>query len=172
MRIFNYINLLFFKIFDFLDRKLTLKYQLTIIKSYCFFGVPVGMFLPEIIMIFVNDKYTYNYESSIYTFVIDMIVISPMIYNYIRHIRIYNKLMSKLDFMDTTDTYDIKAKYNYNDFQKGEIYKIEVDSYSGHFYISNTYRNYSIKDIINKFDVDDIKDKRRRKLNKLKSIYK
>ena len=89
--------------------------------------------------------------------------------------RLYKIFTNKFDSTDTTKK--IIAKFNYKEFKKGETYEVKYypSSFSSKeiFIISNNIfgLDVSLKNVINKFDLDNLKEKRLKKLKKLKSLW-
>lgn len=174
-KFYFYIQNFFLKLLNYLDYKHTLKEQERLLKSFWFFGVPIGLLLPQLIFFIFSEEYSFKYSVIISTFIFDIIFTSPLIFNYFRHIKIYRNFYLKvLINQEQYSLYDVKSKYNYLSFNKNEIYKVKIiDPWNDNLIIiTDGNNNFIFKNIVNKFDIDSKKQKRKEKLNKIKSLYK
>lgn len=167
------------RFFRFLDRKLTARRQKAIITSYLFFGVPVGYIGSQIAKIISLgwDKYQFSLLSMIFLFSFDILIMLPFIINYFRHRKKFNNIIKKIE---PDKELKVKALFDFDDFIKNHVYKIENISFLTNYglYKNNSYLvvdskgfHNRLKDIINKFELDDIKEERLKKLRKLKRLW-
>jgi len=163
----------------YVDRKLTAESQKQQIKLFLFFGYPIGYLCVEIIKIIIFGwaKYNFSISNCIFTFILDVIIALPLIINYFLHKRKYKQIINKIK--DKSD-FNVKALFDFQDFKKGQSYPCYFDEilnkgkYSFTYYVCikhNTngwyYWEIELKNVINKFELDDIKDDRLKKLKKI-----
>ena len=154
------------------------------IKSFLFVGFPIGYSVIEIIklIIFGLSKYHFSIPNCIFTFVFDSFLISPLIINYFLHKIKYKQLINKIK--DRSE-FNVRSLFDFNDFKKGQSYVCyftEIINKKGittptYYVCKNSqtatlklglfYYEIELKDAINKFELDDIKQDRLKKLNKL-----
>ena len=182
------------RLLNYFDKRYTLTEQKRFISSFLLFGMPIGYTFSQLIGILLIswDKYHFSYFNLFFTFIFDLLFCSPLIINYIRHIRRYNKIIKRLNYLkpiesESKNKFSVKALYDYRKFKKGESYFINIfDLYktkliapkwkqlrfakmSDNFiYIENEYDIHFLGEVINKFELNDIKEERRKKLEKLK----
>lgn len=171
----------------YIDKKLPYKSIKSYVQSFLFFGAPVGLIAVEITKIIVYGGFSaykekFDINAIFFTLFLDIVISLPFIINYIKHKRRYKKILQKLDDKEEQKPKDkkhyVRALYNYKDvFIKGEIYELEPNwgwirpLKNGYNIIkNNSYSTYKLEDYINKFELEDIKEERRKKLKKLKRI--
>lgn len=151
--------------------------------SFLFFGVPIGYLVGEGIKIWMYSwiKYHFSIESLLFTLFFDLILISPLIINYFIQMKKQKLLIKR--YYNKTLIYKVKAKFDYKEFKKSELYEIHAED----FIVNNDKKIYffviptnnfphpanmeALEDIINKFElVDNLKEQRRKKLKKLTKI--
>jgi hypothetical protein len=93
-------------------------------------------------------------------------------------------LIKDIEYYNKTLIFKVKAIFDYKEFKKGELYEIDVDVYHINKRLcfdvipeNSSSKLYwlaqSLDEMINKFDlVDDVKEERRKKLQKLKKLHK
>lgn len=163
----------------FIDRKFTFYDQKSYVISFLFFGAPIGYLFVQGIDVLVQgwEKYNFSAYNLLGNIITNLVILSPLIINYIRHTRKYNKIYKKI-IENPNHKYKVKALYDYKNFIKDNVYDIEEEHIFMNFdkigvlYIINNNNQYlPLKNIINKFELDDIKEDRLRKLKKLKKIW-
>lgn len=158
----------------FIDRKLAFKEQINYVKSYLFFGAPLGYIFYESLKYFFDPKYTFSFGNLIVTIIVDLLFASPLLINYYKHTKKYNRMHKKIQ---ENPKKRVKAIFNYREFIKGESYEIQCDilmNNNENEYVldKNGYNWCFLKDNINKFDLDDIKEERLKKLKRLSKLWK
>lgn len=163
----------------YIDSKFTLYDQKAYIISFIFFGVPLGYSFVQIMTILISgwEKYHFSMYNLIGNLTTNFLILSPFLINYIRHTKRFKKIYKKV-IENSKNVYRVKALFTYSPFIKGSYYEICKDSYIMNFdkkniifIIDDNKKQYPIKNIINKFELDDIKEDRLRKLKKLKRIW-
>lgn len=161
----------------FLDRLFTIKQQRVYLTMFLFFGMPIGYLCGQGITILSKGWNNYHFEplNMIVTLFADFILITPLIINHFKYQSKYTKIFNKY-LENKNKNYQVKAVFNYDNFVKGETYQIFEKSH-----LFNVGMNkkiylcmedcegnlYNLEDLINKFDLNDIKEERRKKLKKL-----
>jgi len=174
----------------FLDSKFSFDRQRSFLNSFIFFGMPIGYLIVQGITIWSKgwDKYNFNIGNLFFSIIINLLIVSPLIVNYIIQRKKYNLIIKK--FQNKTLSFKVKAIMNYSislnssNFVKGEIYDIQILNllnptwFRNKCYImiinNNQWRSTNnFYDIINKFElVDTLKEERKNKLEKLQKIMK
>ena len=150
----------------FIDKYQTYNDQVSYLKSMTYFGFPFGYIISKIFAIAIIGWEKWHFSFSDLFIVFYLLILSPLIYNYFKHKKRYDNLIKKVN-LNTNKDYTVKALYNYKHFIKGKSYKIRFDQFDNNFYIEY----YPLKNLINKFDLDDIKEERLKKLKKLKRFW-
>lgn len=167
------------RLLKYIDRKFTLYDQKTYMVSFVVFGMPLGYLFSQGVNVYMKgwSEYHFSIYNLIGNLITNLVILTPIIYNYIRHTKKYNKIFIKM--RDNTNTkYKVKALYNYDVFTEGISYEISTESVFMNFdkheflYVLDNHMTYPLKNIINKFELDDIKEDRMRKLKKLKRIWR
>jgi hypothetical protein len=166
------------KLLNYIDKKFTLQDQLVYIISFLFIGMPLGYLFSQGINILIYgwEKYHFNKYNLLGNITTNLLILTPLIINYIRHIKKYNKICKKI-LENYNHKYKIKALYDYKNFIKNDLYDIDTDyvfrngDKKFEFFIMQNHNIYNMRNIINKFELDDIKEDRLRKLKKLKRIW-
>lgn len=158
-------------ILNFVDKHYTYVEQVRYLKSMAFFGFPLGYILPKIYLIIAKgwENWHFSLSDLIVIVIVDLIWMSPFIYNYFKYEKKYLKTIKRIS-LNSNKEYKVKALFDYKNFIKGQTYKVYFDGVDQDFYIDDYY--YPLKNLINKFDLDDIKEERLNKLNKLKKLWK
>ena len=180
------------RLINFINKKTTFSQQRRMIKAF-FIGGVIGSIVTQIILyFFVNLEYNINklIFNIIFSIVFNFIIASPLIFAYIKnrikYINLIYKIRLKLlsgAFPDTTisplDTgISVKVIYDFQKLLKGEVYEVGIMPTSIFYktsfvaYIHGKYTKLYLEDFINKFDIVDIKEERRRKLNKIQRWLK
>lgn len=156
----------------FIDRKFSSQEQLDYLKGYLFFGAPLGFIVVEGFKYFFMSNYNFSIFNLIGTIITDFLVASPLIINYFKHKNKYNKIVKKIK--DNPKLNKVKAILDYKNFIKGEVYELDIyDQYIFVFCKNNCHiGQYRLKNCINKFELDDIKEERLNKLKKLNKLWK
>ena len=177
----------------FIDNKLSFDRQRSYLISFLFFGVPIGG-----LTIWSKgwDKYNFSISSLIFSLIMDLMIASPLIINYIRQIKKYNLIVKK--FHNKTLSFRVKAKMSFSlslnssEFVKDRMYEIQVFDetyihkvwhhpntwFHSDFDIviicDNKWRSTTnFFDVINRFEiVDNLKEERKKKLERLQKIMK
>lgn len=160
----------------FIDSKLTASEQSWHLKTYMFIGAPLGCITVEVSKYFFISTYKFNILTLILTFIIDLLIATPFIINYFKHKKKYDRIVKKIQ--DNPKLNRVKALFNYRNFIKNESYELKSFLFDNKknktIYIdsgNNLYSYYTLKDNINKFDLDDIKEERLQKLKKINKLY-
>lgn len=161
----------------YIDKKMTADKQKFQIKSFLFVGFPIGYSIVEILKLIVFGwaKYHFSISNCIFTFIFDVVLISPLIINYFLHKRKYKQFLNKIK---DKKEFKVRALFDYRNFVKGQSYTCFFDQIFGKekftyficnrpFITNHDYSEIELKDNINKFELDDIKEDRLKKLNKL-----
>lgn len=153
----------------FIDKYQTYNDQVSYLKSMTYFGFPFGYIISKIFAIAIIgwEKWHFSFSDLFIVFFVDLIILLPLIYNYFKHKKRYNNIVEKIQ-LEPNKEYTVKALYNYKNFFKNEHYKLSIYEFN-EIYIGSTF--YTLKDLINKFELDDIKEERLRKLKKLKKLW-
>lgn len=156
----------------FIDRKFSSEEQLDYLKGYLFIGAPLGYIIVEGFKYFFISSYYFSIINLIATIIIDLTIASPLIINYFKHKNKYNKIIKKIK--DNPKLNKVKAIFDYKDFIKGEVYDLDIYNQFIFVFCKNNYHigQYRLKNSINKFDLDDIKEERLNKLKKLNKLWK
>jgi hypothetical protein len=160
----------------FLNKKSNLKDQRSYLTIYLYFVVPLGYLISQGVSILTKgwSQYHFNATSFASLIIMDLLLVSPLIYNYYKQSRKYKKILRKFD---PRFPCNVKAIFDYRNFAKNQIYRLEDNSVlidagmSKLRYvrvIDNNGIGYNLEDIVNKFELDDIKEERKKKLLKLK----
>lgn len=169
------------RLLRYIDRKFTLYDQTAYMVSFIFFGMPIGYIFSQIVSILIHswDKYHFSVYNLLGNMITNLVILTPIIINYIRHSRKYNKIYNKVTEKTNNNKVKVKVKalYDYSSFIKGQSYEV-VDEYfimnndkKAMLFIIDNQRTFPMKNIINKFELDDIKEDRMRKLKKLKKLW-
>lgn len=177
----------------YIDKKLTFIEQISYLKSYLFFGAPLGYIFGEVLKYFLLT-YKFSISQLFFTILLNLLIASPLIINYYKHMKKYNRLIKKIRENSKLDK--VKAIMNYEGFIKGESYNftcleqakltpsqwssiISIFISSSSFLEKNLIvilginnKPHILKSIINKFDLDDIKEERLKKLKRLSKLWK
>ena len=174
------------KFLRYIDKKLTSSKQKEQIIVYLFVGGPIGYIIGDIMKIVVLGwgKYHFSILNFIFTFLVELIITSPLIINYFLHVKKYKQLINKVK---SKKEFNVKSLFDFDDFKKDQYYKCyfteilnkkgrTIPAYyvcknsqinnSGFFYSTRIYE-VDLKETINKFELDDIKEDRLKKLKKL-----
>jgi len=184
------------RLLRYLDKKYTLtEYKRFIITFFCF-GAPFGYVFAQVtgILVISWEKYNFSFFNLFFTGFCDVLICSPVIINYIRHTIRYNKIIKRLDHIKPDNRSDekkfsVKALYDFKNYKKGESYTINISDlyhtklipakwkqlnpfkiFDNFIYIENSTNIHFLGEIINKFELNDIKEDRRKKLKKLQKI--
>jgi hypothetical protein len=167
------------KLLNLIDKWWTFDSQKNYLFSFLFIGLPFGYFFTQGLLIVLKGWYKYHFDifNMLFLILFDCLIVSPIIINYFRHKNKYNDILKKLysKHLEEKNTVKVKAKFNYESFIKGQSYYLELANYD--LLIDNIYiideKNYyhSLKRLINKFELDDIKEQRKLKLEKLKKLW-
>lgn len=151
----------------FIDKYQTYGSQVSYLKSMLYFGFPAGYIISKVFIILVKgwENFHFSFVDLFIVVLFDLLFLSPLIYNYFKYEKKYLNLIKKISLDNKEHT--VKALYNYKKFVKGKSYKIRFDQFDNNFYIEY----YPLKNLINKFDLDDIKEERLKKLKKLKRFW-
>lgn len=157
----------------YIDKKLTYKLIKNYIKSFLFFGAPIGIIIGESIKVIIYggfSKYVENFNIDVIFFTIffDILIISPFIINYIKHKKRYKNIIKKINLLKP-ENLKVRALYNYEHFIKGQTYLLEARYNS--YIIRSNYELYIFEYCINKFELEDIKEERKKKLKKIKKLF-
>ena len=163
-------------ILKYLDKKKTTSEQIIELKTFLFFGFPIGYVTVEVIKIIISGwlKYHFSIPNIIFTFIFDLVIFSPFIINYFLHKKRYKDIINKVK---NIKEFKVRALFDYKSFVKGQSYTCYFDE----MFHSNKFKYYvctndgkncydyeiELKDVINKFELDDIKEDRLKKLKKL-----
>ena len=164
------------KFFNLIDKWWTFGTQKSYLFSFFFIGLPFGYCFSQGILIVSKgwDKYNFNIFNMLFLILFDCLIVSPLIINYFRHKNKYKDILKKMySYHLKENTVKVKAKFNYKSFIKGQSYYLELtDSLKDIIYIIDEKNYYhSLKELINKFELDDIKTQRKLKLQKLKKLW-
>lgn len=157
MRFLNYID----RKFDYESQK-----RFTVTMPI---GASFGYLLSEGIKMAIDwQKYKFDVSGFIFIIIFWLLILSPFIINRIKYEAKYKKILEKVISNSNKLNLNVKAKFDYDKFKKGELYKIDVhDTY---LYILECNDIHYFKNIINKFEFDDIKEERLKKLKRLKRL--
>ena len=163
-------------ILNYIDRKFSYDAQkrFTIIMPI---GAILGYLLSECVtlLIFGWQKYHFIGRDTFIMIFIWLFVLIPFIINRFKYNAKYKKILKKVKNNQNSDLISkVKAKFDYQSFKKGEVYTIiesDLHHIDGSLFINNDEGLFHFKRIINKFEFDDIKEERLKKLKKLKRLY-
>lgn len=115
----------------YINKKLTFKQQKSSLKSYS-----LGCIAGIVIVQFIN----YNLQTIIFSLIIDLLILSPLIYTVIKNqIKLQRIINNLLKIENSTEIggkiAEVKMIYDYVFFKKGEVYSVMLLS------------NFSIDDI-------------------------
>jgi len=167
-------------ILKYIDRKITFIDQIRYLKSYLFFGAPLGYICVEFTKYLCLSNYKFNFGQLIISIIVNLLIASPLIINYYKHTKKYNKISKKIQENEKNEKITkCKALFDYKSFIKGEHYEIDgvfnwtfLPEKDLAYVLDNNERRYILKNVINKFDLDDIKEERLKKLKKLNKLWK
>lgn len=182
----------------YMNRKMTAGSQSSYIHGYLLVGIPVGYGSTEILkmtVIYGWEKYNFSVGNLMSSLIFNGLIALPFIINYIRNRKKYKSILKKIEDK-SIKSYKVKAVFDYDNFEKGKLYTFQVLEDDTELTISNWKkitnnfvkmfpkkdRNillvsddqnsiHLLKNIINKFELDDIKEERMRKLKKLKKRW-
>jgi hypothetical protein len=163
-----------------LNKKFTLKQQKKLARNFLRFVVPGGYGIGQVLTIIILGwtKYHFGlYHFGVYNFIstiiIDFLICSPYFINIIKYTKRYNYAVK---FFERNKNPQVKCVYDCVFFEVGEIYTLvlkdnvlHVSSEGGTWYQYRYYMNY--KEVVNKFELIDLKGERLKKLKKLKSRF-
>lgn len=175
-------------ILKIIDKKTTFQQQKNFLKSFFYIGMPVGYLFGQGLNILLFDwaKYNFNIYVLINHIITCLIIISPLIINYFKYTKMYKLIIEKHN--KKTLTYKVKSKidfriYDRSIFTKDKIYDIQIIEKSVPVSKIRNYHKlillidndqwkstYNFIDFINKFEIVDIKEERKKKLEKLNLI--
>jgi len=156
------------KLLNFIDKKINFNIQKVILSS--FLGGVIGSLTFEIVRILFVKGYDFNIYRTISFLIFYLLIYSPFIVNYIRLTKRYNKIYK---LYQENPKINVKAKFDYKSILKNQSYEIVAYEKSGrlsgklYLYLHDKHL-FNLKNVINKFELDDIKEERFRKLKKLK----
>lgn len=163
-------------IFDFLDKRFTIKGQTRFMFTYGLVGLPIGFLVGEIIDYSYNlETYTFNFGFLFYfSLLLIILIYIPIGLNYYRHNRRFKKFVAYVEDFDSRnhggDIY-VKALYDYKDYKKGELLRVIYTITSPYFILLDSPKDiYILRHVFNHFELVDLKNDRRRKLKKLKKV--
>lgn len=170
---------------NYIDKKMTASLIRNWLKSFLLFGLPVGYLTSQILRILSIgwSKYHFDIIYLLFSFlnlvIFDFLIALPFIISQIRSRKKYKKLYNRIikEYKENNiKTNKVKCIYNFEEFEKGESYEVINISIQplkniGEIVIIKN-RLHILKDIINKFNIDDIKEERLKKLKKLKNIWR
>jgi len=162
-------------ILNYIDNKFTIHDQESYLYNFWFFGMPVGISVTQLLLIFIEgwSKYHISYPSIIATIIIDVLLTLPFYINKRKYDKKYKLIIEKIK-ENKVKVKKVKAKFNYEGFIKGKSY--DFDDYilkfnSDKIFVYDEDKcSYYLSHIMNKFELQDLKEERVRKLNKLKKI--
>lgn len=154
------------KLINYINRKMSVKSQRITIISYLFFGYPIGQIFSTLLIIYAGGGVkNIHYQPYITTFIISVLILSPIIISYYLNVKKYKNFIKKVK-----DKNEIKVicLYNISAFIKNNKYDVICyDIGKNELFIHNGREILYLKDNINYFDIDDLSENRRRKLKKL-----
>lgn len=175
----------------YINKKMTFGSQCSYLSSYFFFGMPIGYGIGEGIRVLIDgQKYHFNFSNFIFGIIINLLIITPFLVNYFIQMKKFKFIINK-HLADKNKKLKVKAIMDYSTiYEKGKSYEIEiVQKRSKQSLFQRILRNpnYTITvfyedtsfiwqsrstllGIINKFELDDIKEERRKKLARLKKL--
>jgi hypothetical protein len=157
------------KLLNYIDKHTTYNAQRRLLTSLPL-GAVFGYSLAQIIVLVDKgwQKYNFDIVSLIILFVLWSIVLSPFIINRFKCEAKYKRILTKIN---TKEKNFVKARFDYSQFKKGQSYPISI--INDNIYLNFSYFTgpiYDLKGVINKFEYDDLKEERLRKLKRLKRI--
>lgn len=175
------------KFLRYIDKKLTSSKQKEQIIVYLFIGGPIGYIIGDIMkIVFLGwNKYHFSILNFIFTFIVELLITSPLIINYFLHEKKYKQLINKVK---NKKEFNVRALFDFDNFKKDQSYfcyfteilnkkgktiniycvckNSQNSNKSGIFYSTRIYE-VDLKETINKFELDDIRYDRLKKLKKL-----
>jgi hypothetical protein len=163
------------KLLNYIDKKFSYNAQRRFTISLPI-GAVVGYLLAEGMTLLIKgwQKYNFNLGGLIFEIFLWLIILSPFIYNRFKYEAKYKKILEKVK---TKENNFVKAKFDYDYFKKGQTYSISL--YNDNLYINTvkgwgksgyTSNFHDFKGVVNKFEYDDLKEERLKKLKRLKRL--
>jgi len=170
------------RLLNYLDRKFEFSKQKNYLFGYLFFGYPFSYMLIHAILYIWIEKDTLFIDmvyDFIRNFIFNILIVSPLIINYFRYKKKYNHIVNKIHENYLNGNFCVKAKFDFKEFKKNQSYPLDyytlkrISKKTPIFVLTNgAYnRTYLLKNYINKFELDDIKEERLKKLKKLKKKF-
>jgi len=164
------------KFLRYIDKKITFASQKRWLMSYLFIGIPISYLFTQTLMIvslgWSEYKLQFDIVNPFIVLFFNLLIISPFIINYFIHTKKYNNLKKHFG---TDKEVKVKSLFDFDTFVKGESYIIYSDSFMFNSGMDKRtillVSNYTLKNIVNRFELDDIKEQRLKKLKKLKRKY-
>jgi hypothetical protein len=185
------------RLLRYIDDKWTFREQYDYIKRASII-LPFIIIIIEIIKYFIIKNYKFSPLYIIFSVFFNFIFYIPFIINSIKYNKKFKKIEKQILENYTTKLKTVKAKINYCSFIKNEVYELMVlkdtttltpskwniifqllrnsktnTSYINKIIVFDSNDNaYLLKNIINKFELNDIKEERLKKLKRLNKLWK
>lgn len=110
----------------FLNKNSIFKEQKGFLVIFFTLGFPIGYLITQGLIILSKSWAAYHFSpiNFVGTLVVDFILILPLIINYFKCKKKYKSILNK-HLQNKNNSYQVKALFNYNNFIKGQTYKIQ-----------------------------------------------